>query len=116
MSVYVDDMDRAFGRMKMSHLLADTTEELLAMVDKIGVKRRWIQYPGTAHEHFDIALCKKKLALEEGALQTTWKRIGIWGIMRKRLWPLHITFVRAQTDYAEESSRLRAAALERPPT
>lgn len=26
-----------FGRMKMSHLMADTTEELLTMVDKIGV-------------------------------------------------------------------------------
>lgn len=47
MSVYVDDMYKyAMGRfrgMKMSHLVADSREELLAMCDKIGVQRKWIQ-------------------------------------------------------------------------
>lgn len=42
--VYVDDMYKypigRFGRMKMSHLIADTTDELLEMVDKIGVDRK----------------------------------------------------------------------------
>ncbi|WP_186250764.1 DUF4031 domain-containing protein [Burkholderia gladioli] len=59
MTVYVDDMYRyqvgRFGNMKMSHLIADTTDELLAMVDEIGVNRRWIQHPGTRDEFPDIS-------------------------------------------------------------
>jgi hypothetical protein len=68
MAVYVDNARNAFGRMKMAHLLADTTEELLAMVDRIGVARRWIQHPGTHREHFDIALSKRTLAIAAGAI------------------------------------------------
>lgn len=52
----------------MSHLIADTTEELLEMVDKIGVERKWIQYKGTYHEHFDIAMWKRELAIKHGAI------------------------------------------------
>lgn len=70
--VYVDDFDIPFGKMKMSHMIADTTKELLQMADKIGVQRRWIQYPGKGNEHFDICLSKKKLALQHGA-----KEIGM---------------------------------------
>lgn len=51
----------------MCHMIADSTEELLAMVDKIGVARKWIQYPGTWKEHFDIAKSKRQLALQFGA-------------------------------------------------
>lgn len=40
MAVYVDDMYiiplGQFGNMKMSHMIADTKEELLEMADKIG--------------------------------------------------------------------------------
>jgi hypothetical protein len=71
MSVYVDDMRAPFGNMIMCHMVTDTTEELLEMVDKIGVKRKWIQYPGTYKEHFDIALTKRKLAIENGAIEIT---------------------------------------------
>jgi hypothetical protein len=66
--VYVDDMNAPFGNMIMCHLIADTTEELLQMVDKIGVQRKWIQDAGTPREHFDIALSKKKLAIQFGAI------------------------------------------------
>lgn len=69
--VYVDNFYETgagnFGRMKMSHMFADTTEELLAMVDKIGVQRQWIQHAGTANEHFDIAKSKRELAIQAGA-------------------------------------------------
>jgi hypothetical protein len=71
--VYVDDMAAPFGRMKMSHLIADTTEELLAMVDAIGVQRKWIQHAGTYKEHFDISQSKRQLALAHGAQPITWK-------------------------------------------
>jgi hypothetical protein len=66
-SVYVDDMQAPYGRMKMCHMLADTTEELLAMADRIGVDHKWIQDAGTAREHFDIALSKRALAITAGA-------------------------------------------------
>lgn len=51
----------------MSHLIADTTEELLAMVDQIGVQRKWIQNQGTPTEHFDICASKRLEAIARGA-------------------------------------------------
>ena len=71
MAVYVDDMRSRFGRMVMCHMTADSSEELLAMADKIGVHRRWLQYPGTWKEHFDIALSKRALAVKLGAIEET---------------------------------------------
>ena len=71
MSVYVDDMAVPYGRMMMSHMMADSTGELLAMVDRIGVQRRWIQKAGTPEEHFDIALSKRALAITAGAHEIT---------------------------------------------
>lgn len=35
MTVYVDKMKTLYGHMIMSHMMADTTEELLAMADQI---------------------------------------------------------------------------------
>lgn len=75
--VYVDNYyevtGRNFGRMKMCHMIADTTEELLQMVDKIGVQRKWIQHAGTANEHFDICLSKRKLAVKYGAMEINFR-------------------------------------------
>ena len=73
MAVYVDDMYLepmgAFGRMKMSHLIADTDEELHAMADRIGVSRRWHQAPPKcSHSHYDIAMSKRQEAIKAGAI------------------------------------------------
>jgi len=76
MSVYVDNMRAGFGRMKMCHILADTTEELLAMSDKIGVQRKWLQHPGTAFEHFDVCLSKRAVAVRNGAQEVCIMDIG----------------------------------------
>lgn len=76
MSVYVDDMEAPFRGMKMCHMSADSTAELLAMADVIGVKRRWIQYPGTPKEHFDICLSKRALAVRAGAIELTMLEFG----------------------------------------
>lgn len=75
MAVYVDDMEAPFGRMLMCHMAADSTEELLAMADKIGVARKWIQYPGTTKEHFDIAKGKRALAISHGAIPVTMRQL-----------------------------------------
>ena len=79
MSVYVDDVRHSFGRMVMCHLWADTLEELLDMVDRIGVQRKWIQghptlsfgkHRNASWVHFDIAVSKKMLAIKAGAILT----------------------------------------------
>jgi hypothetical protein len=71
MTVYVDDVRHDFGRMVMCHMWADTLEELLAMADRIGVQRKWLQQPPKASwVHFDISLGKKALAREAGAILT----------------------------------------------
>lgn len=69
MAVFVDNMKATFGNMVMCHMIADTTDELMAMVDRIGVKRKWIQYPGTPKEHFDICGTKRTLAVKAGAIE-----------------------------------------------
>lgn len=74
--VYIDDMNCGYGRMIMCHMIADSTEELLEMADKIGVNRKWIQKPGTRHEHFDICLSKKKKALSLGATAITMRELA----------------------------------------
>lgn len=76
MAVYVDNMRASFGRMKMCHMIADSSEELLEMVDAIGVDRKWIQKPGTHQEHFDIALSKRALAVSHGAIEVSRMDLG----------------------------------------
>lgn len=79
----MDDFEVNFGRMKMSHMVADSTEELLHMVDKIGVQRKWIQKRGTNLEHFDIAISKKKLAVKHGAIEKPMVELARATISRK---------------------------------
>ena len=65
--VYVDNMRAPYGRMIMCHMIADSTAELLAMADQIGVQRRWLQDPDSPREHFDICLSKRDQAIRAGA-------------------------------------------------
>lgn len=78
-TVYVDDVRHQFGNMVMCHLWADSLDELLAMVDRIGVQRKWIQghetlslprFRKASWVHFDISLSKKELAIKAGAVLT----------------------------------------------
>ena len=69
MAVYIDNFNAKYGRMTMCHMIADTTEELLAMADKIGVAAKWIQDKGEYSEHFDVCLSAKKKAIEHGAIE-----------------------------------------------
>lgn len=76
MTVYVDDMKAAYGRMVMCHMIADTTQELLEIADQIGVARKWLQDPGSWKEHFDISLGKRKLAVEAGVTEITMRKLS----------------------------------------
>lgn len=91
MTVYVDDAHIPFGRMKMSHLWADTLDELFDMVDRIEVQRKWLQRPNAcvtgesdlydpdpryatgmhaSWVHFDVSDGKRMRAILYGAVQT----------------------------------------------
>lgn len=82
MAVYVDNMRAGFGRMVMCHMIADTSDELYAMADKIGVQRKWVQHLGTAREHFDICLSKRAKAVAAGAIEVN--QASLVRIMRER--------------------------------
>ena len=75
MSVYVDDMFKfplgRFGRMKMSHMIADSQEELHAMADKIGLSRRWYQ-----GDHYDVCMSLRAKAVAAGAREVTMKQLA----------------------------------------
>ena len=84
MTVYVDDMKAGFGRMKMCHMLADTDDELHAMAALIGVARKWWQSPErTSGSHYDIALSKRALAIQAGAVEITLRQAGAMNSRRR---------------------------------
>lgn len=83
--VYVDDMRAPFRGMKMCHMIADTHDELVAMAKKIDVNRKWIQYPGTPREHFDICLSKRRLAVQLGAKEITLRELAEMEMERRGL-------------------------------
>lgn len=71
MTVFVDDVRLPFRTMFMCHMWADGLDELLAMADRIGVQRKWLQQPPKASwVHFDVSLGKKALAIKAGAILT----------------------------------------------
>lgn len=74
--VYVDNMNRKYRGMVMCHMIADTTDELLLMVDKISVQRKWIQNAGTYKEHFDICTAKKDKAIFFGAKEISMRELA----------------------------------------
>ena len=65
----------SFGRMKMCHMLADSPEELLAMVDGIGIARKHLQMSRRGVPHFDICKAKRTRAVEQGAVEVNWKQM-----------------------------------------
>ena len=68
MPVYVDKARNGYGRMLMCHMVADTIEELHAMADTIGVKRKWFQ-GDASFPHYDICQSKRALAIKNGATE-----------------------------------------------
>lgn len=77
MAVYVDHARLRFGRMRMSHMIADTTAELLAAAALVGVVAQHLQYAGTYREHFDICESKRKKAIDAGVRPITTRELGM---------------------------------------
>ena len=74
MTVYVDNQRIRYGWMRMSHLLADTSEELREMACALDL-RPYIQHSGTWKEHLDVSQGKRALAIRLGAVPVTVREI-----------------------------------------
>lgn len=66
MTVYVDNGKHPLGRMLMSHMLADTLDELHLMARLIGLRPEWFQQHGTPH--YDVCQAKRAEAIARGAV------------------------------------------------
>lgn len=66
MSVYVDNYFYQYGRMKMSHMIADTLEELHAMAESLGI-RHWFQ-DSASFPHYDLCKSKRQCTIGAGAV------------------------------------------------
>lgn len=82
MTCYVDDMWKLpmgqFGRMKMSHLIADTEEELHAMAAKLGLKREWYQ-----SDHYDVSKRVRGNAIYYGAREISVRQLAAMAMLRR---------------------------------
>lgn len=83
MTVFVDDMYTVpmgrFGRMKMSHMIATTEDELHAMAAAIGVARKWYQ-----GDHYDVSISRRSRALDLGAVAVTMRQLGKMCAIRRK--------------------------------
>ena len=83
MTVYVDDMFLhpmgEFRGMKMSHMLADTDDELHAMADRIGLARRWYQ-----GDHYDVSMTLRVKAIRAGAVPITLREMANYAMMKRQ--------------------------------
>jgi hypothetical protein len=77
MSVYVDNYFANYRGMKMSHMTADTLEELHAMAERLDL-RQWFQ--NTRTPHYDLCKSKRVEAIKLGAIPE-----GVWEGARRRL-------------------------------
>lgn len=82
--IFVDDMFKypmgKFGRMRMSHMIADDEDELHAFAERLLLRRSWYQ-----GDHYDVSLSVRRHAVELGAIEITWKQCGLMCSVRKRM-------------------------------
>lgn len=67
-------------RTRASHLISTEPglagrRELLAFAVMIGMKREWLQRPGTEFEHFDLLNSRIERALDAGAVKVDRRRV-----------------------------------------
>ena len=77
MAVYVDDAKTPYGRMLMSHMIADTDAELAAAATRLGLPTLWLQpsIDGRA-AHFYVCQSKRGLAIELGAIPISQRELA----------------------------------------
>lgn len=85
MSVYVDELktfpsvrgEAARYGMRWCHMVADSHDELMAFARTLGMKPQWLQHAGRVTEHFDLIPSKRATALRLGAIDVTWRELGL---------------------------------------
>lgn len=71
MPVFVDNVRIQKGRAFYCHMWADTLPELMAMANRLKLKKSWLQRPPRAKwVHFDLLLRQRSIALAYGAILT----------------------------------------------
>lgn len=90
MTVYVDDarIPARVGRLesRWSHLFGDTTDELHAFAQQLGLRRSWFQDPvksgkpkarpgsrAAQNWHYDVTEGKRRQAVALGAVEVGWR-------------------------------------------
>lgn len=82
--VYVDDYKAPMGKMIISHMFADTSEELLQMATQLGIDHKYIQFPGTPSECFNVCMKDRTAAVIKGARKTTFLQFTKLSDLKKR--------------------------------
>jgi hypothetical protein len=72
--VYVGTREYKYGRMIMSHMAADSLDELHQMAQAIGVAKRHFQNK-KGKPHYDICKQNKQKAIELGAMEVNDREI-----------------------------------------
>ena len=69
LTVYVDNARIPWRGMRMSHLQADSLDELHDFAERLGLRREWFQ-PGSRPEaaHYDVSDSKRSEAISLGAI------------------------------------------------
>ena len=80
--IRVDDGRWPFGRMVMSHLIADSHEELEEAAVALGLRKEYIQHAHSWKEHLDVSQTKRALAVRQGAVEMTQREFAL--ILRER--------------------------------
>lgn len=84
MAVYVDNaliawkppFNRYDRTWRMSHMFADTVEELHAFAQMLGLRREWFQCPPKATwEHYDVTKTVREKAIKAGAVQIQYREL-----------------------------------------
>jgi len=89
-----------FRRMKMCHMIADTDDELHAMADKIGMKRKWHQAPPkSSQSHYDVGMGLRAHAVRNGAIEITTRQIGKWNLTKHKAEKDGKPFTKKPTDF-----------------
>ena len=63
MTLYVDNVRTPYGRMLLSHMAADTPEELQRARIQLGLPLSAVHNAGTDREHIDLSAAKRREAI-----------------------------------------------------
>ena len=69
--IFIDDVRLTYGKTKICHAVAETTDELLAVANAIDVEPHHIKGEGTRYEFLVVPWDKRKEVLKHNATEVT---------------------------------------------